>query len=189
MCAWWCCTVRTGRPAALRCAHAVGPVKRMRVGDKHFRQRPRSAPAGVAAPSRTPSTSTRSSMSPMCWLSQAYFPSATARVFLRSAPTARVGGTAAGKATGSGAYPRERRTGNSRAHDHPHHGVVARDQDRPVVHQPAVGQLRKPFECIIIGVSRSAHRPGCPMSSRVRSGRARRRVTRRAARAAGCRRA
>ena len=52
-------------------------------------------------------------MSPMCWLSQAYFPSATAIVFFRSAPTARVGGTGTGSAMGSGAYPRERRIGNS----------------------------------------------------------------------------
>ena len=90
-------------------------------------------------------------MSPMCWLSQAYFPSATASVFLRSAPTARVGGTATGSATGSGAYPRERLIGNSTTVDHPHDGVVARHQDRPVVHQPAVGELRKPFQRIIVG--------------------------------------
>ena len=42
-------------------------------------------------------------MSPMCWLSQAYRPSATAQVFFRSAPTASVGGTRHGSATGSGA--------------------------------------------------------------------------------------
>ena len=35
----------------------------------------------------------------------------------------------------------------------PHDGVVARDQDRPIMHQPAVGQLRKPFERIIVGVA------------------------------------
>ncbi len=42
-------------------------------------------------------------MSPMCWLSQAYRPSATASVFFRSAPTASVGGTDTGNAIGSGA--------------------------------------------------------------------------------------
>ena len=42
-------------------------------------------------------------MSPMCWLSQAYFWSATANVFFRSPPTASVGGTGTGSATGSGA--------------------------------------------------------------------------------------
>ena len=51
-------------------------------------------------------------MSPMCWLSQAYLRSATAMVFFRSAPTASVGGTDTGSATGSGAYPRERRIGS-----------------------------------------------------------------------------
>ena len=34
---------------------------------------------------------------------------------------------------------------------HAHDGVVAGHEDRAVVHQPAVGQLRKPFQCIIIG--------------------------------------
>jgi hypothetical protein len=52
-------------------------------------------------------------MSPMCWLSHAYRPSATAHVFLRSAPAASIGPTSKGSATGSGAYPRERRTGSS----------------------------------------------------------------------------
>ena len=42
-------------------------------------------------------------MSPMCWLSQAYLPSATAIVFFRSAPTAIAGGTETGSAIGSGA--------------------------------------------------------------------------------------
>ena len=42
-------------------------------------------------------------MSPMCWLNHAYLPSATASVFFRSAPTASVGGTSMGRATGSGA--------------------------------------------------------------------------------------
>ena len=51
-------------------------------------------------------------MSPMCWLSQAYLRSAMASVFLRSAPTASVGGTDMGSATGRGAYPRERRIGS-----------------------------------------------------------------------------
>ncbi len=91
-------------------------------------------------------------MSPMCWLSQAYFPSATARVFLRSAPTARVGGSGHRQRDGqrcvsAGAPDRQldcRTTTRT-------HGVVARDQDLPVVHQPAIGQLRKPFQRIVVG--------------------------------------
>ena len=92
-------------------------------------------------------------MSPMCWLSQAYFPSATARVFLRSAPTARVGGRATGQRDGqrcvsAGAPDRKFAV----AHD-AHDGVVARDQDLPVMHQPAIGELRKPFQRIVVGVA------------------------------------
>ena len=30
-------------------------------------------------------------------------------------------------------------------------GVVARDQDRAVVHQPAIREMRKPFERIVVG--------------------------------------
>ena len=41
-------------------------------------------------------------MSPMCWLSHAYFWSATAKVFFRSPPTASDGGTDTGSATGNG---------------------------------------------------------------------------------------
>ena len=90
-------------------------------------------------------------MSPMCWLSQAYFPSATASVFFRSAPTARVGGTAdrqrdRQRRVSAGAPDRQLDTV-----DHPHDRVVARHQDRPVMHQPAVGEPRKPFERIVVG--------------------------------------
>ncbi len=113
-------------------------------------------------------------MSPMCWLNHAYFPSATAMVFLRSAPTASVGGTGTGSAIGSGAYPRERRIGIARRspHDHAHDGVVARHQDRAVVHQPAIGEMRKPFERIIVGEADRFTGRGCPevITSTVRAG-------------------
>ena len=35
--------------------------------------------------------------------------------------------------------------------DHPHDRVIAGHQDGPVVHQPAVGEVRKPVEGIVIG--------------------------------------
>ena len=54
-------------------------------------------------------------MSPTCPLSQAYRPPPTANVFFRSPPTASVGGTGNGREIGSGAYPRERRTGSCRS--------------------------------------------------------------------------
>ncbi len=90
-------------------------------------------------------------MSPMCWLSHAYLPSATAIVFFRSAPTAIVGGTDTGSAIGSGAYPRERRIGSSTPSTTAHDGVVARHQDLAVVHQPAVGEARKPVQRFVVG--------------------------------------
>ena len=67
-------------------------------------------------------------------------------------------------------------------------GVVARHQDRAVVHQPAVGEVRKPFERIVVGETDrlTARFPEVITSASVR---AHRRATRTAARAAGCRRA
>ncbi len=92
-----------GGPPALRSRPGGGPVQRMRVGDNDFRVRRRSAPRRCRCAASNADSVARSSMSPMCWLSQAYLPSATAMVFFRSPPTASVGGTGTGNATGSGA--------------------------------------------------------------------------------------
>ncbi len=120
------------RPSPPRCARGdagpCGPAGPPRCGsptpwigtaDVHRRPAPRGVTAVNScrwrwAESNADSVA-RSSMSPMCWLNHAYLPSATAIVFFRSAPTARVGGTATGRAIGSGAYPRERRIGSSTA--------------------------------------------------------------------------
>ena len=75
----------------------------MGVGDNDFGDDAGQRLADAVAAESNADNVARSSMSPMCWLSQAYLPSATAMVFFRSAPTASVGGTGTGSATGSGA--------------------------------------------------------------------------------------
>ena len=62
-------------------------------------------------------------------------------MFLSSPPTASVGVTSTGRATGSGAYPRERPHRLRRTVDHPDHRVVTRHVDGPVMGEQRVGQL------------------------------------------------
>ena len=91
-------------------------------------------------------------MSPMCWLSQAYLLVGDRQGVLQIAADGqrrrhrhrkrhRQRRIAAGAPDGQLRSPST----------DPHDGVVARHQDGPVVHQPAVGEVRKPFERIVVG--------------------------------------
>ena len=104
-------------------------------------------------------------MSPRCWLSHAESPAATAKVFLRSPPTARIGG--ARRRAGRRAAARSRATrriGSGSPSTTPHDGVVAGHLDRPVVRAERVGESGQPFAGLVVVDSRSARRRGCPWS-------------------------
>ena len=91
-------------------------------------------------------------MSPMCWLSHAYFPSATAKVFFRSAADGQRSAAprpaappAAARSRGSAGWA-VRSPSTTRTTESSHGTRIV-----PVVHQPSVGEMRKPFQRIVVG--------------------------------------
>ncbi len=121
---------RRARPSSRRRGHGGaaprGPAGRRRARPPSAAERYAGWRSAASASGRTPVSSSRwvsaavnarsvatSSMSPTWADIQASRPSARQNVFFRSAPTASTGGTSNGSVRGSGASPRDRRTGAS----------------------------------------------------------------------------
>ena len=66
--------------------------------------------------------------------------------FFRCAPTASIGATGSGSRTGSGAYPRARRSTISRPSTHLDDRVVDVSDDRAIVDEKQIGDATQPVE-------------------------------------------
>ena len=171
-CAWWCWTVR--RAGRRRCGvprPSTGTADARR--RQAFRVRPRSVPevllCGVECGQRREVVHVADVLAQPGVLAVG-----DRHRVLEVPPTARVGGTDTGSATGSGAYPRDRRIGNSMIVDCRHrHGPRGRRSRRTAPGSPGrASASRRPGAKAVLAHrrrgSRSALRRGCPMSSPVR---------------------
>ena len=139
-------------PAGVAPRPRGGAVARVRVGDDDFRADAGQRLAGAARQSRTPTAWPGRPCRRCAGSARRTCRSATARVFFRSPPTASVGGTGTGKRDrqrriAAGAPDRQLRHRRRPRTTESSHGT----RIGPVVHQPAVGEVRKPVQRIVVG--------------------------------------